>query len=195
MHEIIAVAADHIDRFTVPDRYPDPVEHLAHVDIDDDDAEQPVIGPKQGRRDAQGRNIGHLNHAVVDVQFDRGDADLVFCQLDRRLEEGALALVLQGIVGNCSHRSVRAGAVDAQILDAVGTDDTEFCVGRVGADVGHEARQQAVAPGLLREVIDRIDPVVEMGIDHAARGGTGAERRNVGAGAVHMRFELRGQEP
>ena len=195
MHDVVAVAADDVDLFAPSARDPDTVEHLAHVDIDDDDAEQPVIGSVQRCCDAQCRDVRQLNRPVVDVQIDRRNIGLIFGELDRVLEKEAIVLGLQGFVGNDADRSVRPGAVDTQIFGAVGADDAKFRVSRIGFDIGNEACQQPLAPGLFGQMINRIDAIVEMGVDHAAHGGIGAERHDVGMRAVGLGFELGGEQP
>ncbi len=149
--EIVASAADGIDRAALPSRRAHPVECRPHVDVDDDDPERRAIRLVHGGADTQRWNIGLFNGALVLIEIERGNPDFAGGKCHRLREEWTLRLLLEFRIGHETNRAVRTGSVDADefaatVLDA---DDSKFRVGGLGFQLCKQAFRQPVAPNLF----------------------------------------------
>ena len=156
--------------------------------------------PSGAKTGAATRNVGTCgvcDDAMLLVQLDRRNVDLVRGQLDGFLEVRIVALALQFRVGHDSNRTVRARAVDTEEFASpvFDPDEAELRISRLGAEIGDDAREQTLAPDLFGEVVDRIDPAVETGEHHSVHRRMIRECRDIGTRAGHVRLQVRGEQP
>jgi len=139
-------------------------------------------------RRGRGRGVG--------AEVDRRDIDLAGVQAHRLLEIVFVADPAQLRVRDHACGAVRARPVDAHDLAraALGADEAERRIGRLGLDDGEKAACDSAAPDIDGHAVG-VDPAGAGGTDQGEEAGSIVEARDVGAGAGDIGFDFSGHQP
>jgi hypothetical protein len=112
--------------------------------------------------------MGRLDDTVLLVEVDRRDEDFVRSKFDRFVKVRAIAHALQLRIRDDPNLPVRARAIDPYdlALPVLYSDEADLRIGRLGAEFRNQSGEEALAPGCLGDVIDRINSAVQVCQDH-----------------------------
>ena len=125
----------------------DVVDEPLGEDVDDDDAQQVVVGSPEGSSETQHRIPGQFHLAMLDIEVDRRKIEAALGQSGGELEIVAVGLVLE--IGVVDDHDLAVAPVDAEHLVALAIDVSELRNGRLLDHEGLEIEERLVLGRLI----------------------------------------------